>query len=78
MIVPGASIEVYQQAACFKYLKEAVGTQSLQDQDSVVTEELLSLSSFDIGLDVETVGQFGARFVVRIIESPIRLWVEFT
>ena len=40
-------------------------------------EELLSLSPLDIGLNVESVEQFGCGFVVQIIKSPIRLWIEF-
>jgi hypothetical protein len=77
VVVARPGIEVDEEKCLLDGAKEFVEAKSLKDHDSLVVEIFPTTFSLDRSLDIETVEQFCACFVAKIIESPIGLRTEF-
>ncbi len=77
VIMSCSRIEIDQNIPFLKFYEKSIETEFLQHHNTVIMVKLPSVLSFDRCSDIETVQHFCTRLVRQIIETPIRLWIQF-
>jgi len=74
MIMSSSRIEIYIDITLFDGVGKCTNTELSQHLNTLVNKKLFPMFGFCSGLNIETIQQFCACFMLEIIETPIWLW----